>query len=170
MAYMTEWFLPDTRTGSLILDAKGGFDHAQGTRSSAKEEDAPVSYVAPFNLAFNTKLGFFPWLELPENRSRLERFGHAMTGTRQWETKEGVLFGEWSRVRLAVAVVEELWPRIPVGGLAARFCPRRCWRRDWVYLPDRRASPSSCQSGSRGQAASRRDCPCGMSRLPFYHL
>ncbi|OJT12731.1 Sterigmatocystin 8-O-methyltransferase [Trametes pubescens] len=95
MAYMTEWFLPDTRTGSLIVDAKGGFDraHSAETSATAKDEGAAVPHVAPFNLAFDTKLGFFPWLELPENRSRLERFGHAMTGTRQWETKEGVLFG-----------------------------------------------------------------------------
>ncbi|OSC97043.1 S-adenosyl-L-methionine-dependent methyltransferase [Trametes coccinea BRFM310] len=92
MAYMTEWFLPDTRTGSLIVDAKGGFDSAKG-EASASEKKEVVKYVAPFNLAFDTQLGFFPWLELPENRSRLERFGHAMTGTRQWETKEGILFG-----------------------------------------------------------------------------
>ncbi|KAI0364842.1 S-adenosyl-L-methionine-dependent methyltransferase [Pilatotrama ljubarskyi] len=98
MAYMTEWLLPDTRTGSLIVDAKGGFDRdgngqAETQESAAKKESAIVQYTAPFNLAFDTKLGFFPWLELPENRSRLERFGHAMTGTRQWETKEGILFG-----------------------------------------------------------------------------
>ncbi|CDO72696.1 hypothetical protein BN946_scf184985.g116 [Trametes cinnabarina] len=90
MAYMTEWFFPDSRTGSLIVDAKGGFDSAKGETSSNKEV---VYYVAPFNLAFDTQLGFFSWLELPENRPRLERFGHAMTGTRQWETKEGILFG-----------------------------------------------------------------------------
>ncbi|KAI0644813.1 S-adenosyl-L-methionine-dependent methyltransferase [Trametes meyenii] len=89
MAYMTEWFLPDTRTGSLIVDAKGGFDSSQGSKNNL----LATRYTSPFNLAFNTNLGFFPWLELPENRSRLERFGHAMTGTRQWETKEGILYG-----------------------------------------------------------------------------
>ncbi len=109
MAYMTEWFLPDTRTGSLIVDAKGGFDraHSAETSATAKDEGAAVPHVAPFNLAFDTKLGFFPWLELPENRSRLERFGHAMTGTRQWETKEGVLFGQSSRVRLTVVASDD---------------------------------------------------------------
>ncbi|KAI0827576.1 S-adenosyl-L-methionine-dependent methyltransferase [Trametes gibbosa] len=91
MCYMTEWLLPDTRTGSLILDTKGGFDR---TREPIAKEDGGVGqHIAPFNLAFDTQLNFFPWLELPENRSRLERFGHAMTGTRQWETKEGILFG-----------------------------------------------------------------------------
>ncbi|KAI0628454.1 S-adenosyl-L-methionine-dependent methyltransferase [Trametes polyzona] len=96
MAYMTEWFLPDTRTGSLIVDTKGGFGSAQ---PGAAKEGGAANYVAPFNLAFDTQLNFFPWLELPENRSRLERFGHAMTGTRQWETKEGILFGfPWSEL------------------------------------------------------------------------
>ena len=99
MAYMTEWFLPDTRTGSLVLDAKGGFDSSKPGTSDDTKDGAPVKYVCPFNLAFDTQLNFFPWLELPENRGRLERFGHAMTGTRQWETKEGILFGElrWER-------------------------------------------------------------------------
>ncbi|KAH9856853.1 S-adenosyl-L-methionine-dependent methyltransferase [Lenzites betulinus] len=91
MTYMTEWLLPDTRTGSLTVDTKGGFDHAR--EPIAKDAGGAVHYTAPFNLAFDTQLNFFPWLELPENRNRLERFGHAMTGTRQWETKEGILFG-----------------------------------------------------------------------------
>ena len=38
-----------------------------------------------FNVAFDTKLGYFPWLERPENKARLARFGKAVTGTRQWE-------------------------------------------------------------------------------------
>ncbi|KAJ8475167.1 hypothetical protein ONZ51_g6741 [Trametes cubensis] len=99
MAYMTEWFLPDTRTGSLVLDAKGGFGSSKPGTSDDTKDGAPVKYVCPFNLAFDTQLNFFPWLELPENRGRLERFGHAMTGTRQWETKEGILFGfPWSEL------------------------------------------------------------------------
>ena len=38
-----------------------------------------------FNVAFDTKLGYFPWLGRPENKARLARFGKAVTGTRQWE-------------------------------------------------------------------------------------
>ena len=48
---------------------------------------------APFNLAFNTKLGYFPWLELQENVGRFTRFGNAMTATRQWETQNEILRG-----------------------------------------------------------------------------
>ena len=52
-----------------------------------------IRYVAPFNLAFNTQLGFFPWFELPENEGRLSRFGHGMVGTRQGEVKNQILQG-----------------------------------------------------------------------------
>ncbi|KAI0666975.1 S-adenosyl-L-methionine-dependent methyltransferase [Trametes maxima] len=87
-SYMTEWLLPDTRIGSLIVDAKGGFHRTQHTGTDVA---APTPYASPFNLAFDTKLNFFPWLELPENRARLHRFGRAMAGTRQWETTENIL-------------------------------------------------------------------------------
>ncbi|KAI0666974.1 S-adenosyl-L-methionine-dependent methyltransferase [Trametes maxima] len=98
MAYMTEWFLPDTRTGSLPVDAQGGLDSAPDTADDTAK-GAVASFPTTFNLAFNTQLGYFPWLELPENCARLDRFGHAMTGTRQWETTEGVLYGfPWAEV------------------------------------------------------------------------
>ncbi|KAH9888543.1 S-adenosyl-L-methionine-dependent methyltransferase [Cubamyces lactineus] len=78
--YLTEWLLPDTRVGSLSIDATGstGGIHTQ-------------EHPTPFSLAFGTTMGFFQWLELPENRYRLVRFGHAMKGTSQWETKNEVL-------------------------------------------------------------------------------
>ncbi|KAI0737217.1 S-adenosyl-L-methionine-dependent methyltransferase [Daedaleopsis nitida] len=73
---LTDWALPDLTPSPRI-------DTAQ----------AATKWVAPFNLAFNTPLGYFEWLELPENTARFNRFGHAMTGTRQWETKDGILKG-----------------------------------------------------------------------------
>ncbi|KAI0356400.1 S-adenosyl-L-methionine-dependent methyltransferase [Trametes cingulata] len=95
-AYLTEWLLPGTRAGSLMVDAKGGpacsSGGAPGAHGSAN--GAAVRYAAPFNLAFDTELYFFPWAELPENRVRLERFGHAMHGTRYWwERKDEILQG-----------------------------------------------------------------------------
>lgn len=62
--------------------------------ASSETAQATTKWVAPFNLAFNTPLGYFEWLELPENAARFNRFGHAMTGTRQWETKDGILKGK----------------------------------------------------------------------------
>ncbi|KAI0653619.1 S-adenosyl-L-methionine-dependent methyltransferase [Cubamyces menziesii] len=86
MTYMTEWLLPDTRK---VLNARSGkVDHA-----SADQNPNANQYETAFNLAFDTQLTYFPWLETPGNEVRLERFGPAMTGTRQWETEEGILQG-----------------------------------------------------------------------------
>ena len=94
MSCLTEWALPNK--GSLHR-TDTNFDYR-----AAPPEDKSTSisaggqitrYVAPFNLAFNTQLGYFPWLELPENEDRFVRFGHAMTGTRQWEIKNQILQG-----------------------------------------------------------------------------
>ena len=54
-------------------------------------KDGPPA--TPFNKAFGTPLPDYPWLEQPGNERRLARFGHAMTGTRQWEVEENVLSG-----------------------------------------------------------------------------
>ncbi|KAI0324797.1 S-adenosyl-L-methionine-dependent methyltransferase [Cubamyces sp. BRFM 1775] len=97
MAYMTEWLLPDTRKGSLMLDART--DQEPGSETT--------HYDTAFNLAFNTQLNYFPWLETPGNQNRLERFGHAMTGTRQWETKEGILQGfPWATLKPGSVLVD----------------------------------------------------------------
>lgn len=85
---ITDWALPDlTPNGAIDVNFAGD------VQSSGAKEGQVVPWVSPFNLAFNTKLGYFEWLELPENASRFNRFGHAMTGTRQWETKDGILQG-----------------------------------------------------------------------------
>lgn len=49
---------------------------------------------APFNVAFNTKMRYFEWLEKSENAFRLKRFGKAMTGTAGWEVPGSVITGE----------------------------------------------------------------------------
>ncbi|KAI0084943.1 hypothetical protein BDY19DRAFT_466740 [Irpex rosettiformis] len=46
---------------------------------------------APFNVAFNTKMRYFEWLEKSENAFRLKRFGKAMTGTAGWEVPGSVI-------------------------------------------------------------------------------
>ena len=58
--------------------------------------ETPVTrYDTVFNLAFKTQLGYFPWIELPENEGRFARFGHAMVSTRQCETKDEILAGRY---------------------------------------------------------------------------
>ncbi|THH01015.1 hypothetical protein EW026_g1615 [Hermanssonia centrifuga] len=48
---------------------------------------------APFNVAFNTRMRYFEWLEKEENVFRLRRFGKAMTGTGGWEVPGSVIGG-----------------------------------------------------------------------------
>ncbi|KAI9063980.1 S-adenosyl-L-methionine-dependent methyltransferase [Trametes sanguinea] len=99
MAFMTEWLLPDTRTDSVT---QGSADDARGEPS----EDT-TRFFGPFNLAYGTQLDYFSWLESPGNEFRLERFGHAMTGTREWETKEGILYGyPWASLATGSVLVD----------------------------------------------------------------
>ena len=110
---LTEWALPEKRaTGRTDTN----FDYRApppelGAQSAAvngatTKEDAVTRYAAPLNLAFNTQLGYFPWLELPENlKGRFVRFGHAITGTRQWESKNQILQSA-TRNRLSVWIHE----------------------------------------------------------------
>lgn len=86
---MTDALLPNReRAVSLrkLLDHRGGSDTAVN-----------VKYKTPFNLTFRTELGYFEWLELPENKTRLREFGVAMTGTRPWEVVENIIDSTWNR-------------------------------------------------------------------------
>ena len=84
MSYLLEWLLPDTRAGSLVVDAQIGAGPNGGFVKK---------FPTPFHIAFNTELDLYPWLELPENKSRVKRFGHAMTSSRQFEMKDDLLHG-----------------------------------------------------------------------------
>ena len=57
---------------------------------------------APFNVAFDTPLRYFEWLEREGNAFRLKRFGKAMTGTSGWEGPGSVING--MAVAFSVAV------------------------------------------------------------------
>lgn len=58
-------------------------------------EGGPVSgHRAPFNAAFKSKRKYYEWLEEPGNEKRLQRFGHAMTGTGYWELAENIKHGQ----------------------------------------------------------------------------
>ncbi|KAI0695252.1 hypothetical protein BC835DRAFT_965073 [Cytidiella melzeri] len=60
---------------------------------SGKSVTEGSEMYAPFNLAFNTKVRYFEWLEKSENAFRLKRFGKAMTGTGGWEVPGSVVTG-----------------------------------------------------------------------------
>ncbi|RPD58012.1 S-adenosyl-L-methionine-dependent methyltransferase [Lentinus tigrinus ALCF2SS1-7] len=88
-ACITDWALPDL-TPTDAIDVNYALESSSDQAETKSKEN---KWVAPFNLAFNTQLGYFPWLEQPGNEARFNRFGHAMTGTRQWETKNFILQG-----------------------------------------------------------------------------
>ncbi|VDC00539.1 unnamed protein product [Peniophora sp. CBMAI 1063] len=47
--------------------------------------NAQSAYATTFNLALRTRTPYWGWLELPENKHRLARFGRAMGGSAGWE-------------------------------------------------------------------------------------
>ena len=55
-----------------------------------------------FNVAFDTKLGYFPWLERPENKARLSQFGRGMTGARLWEVAENIIGGTHATIPITI--------------------------------------------------------------------
>ncbi|GJE83945.1 O-methyltransferase [Phanerochaete sordida] len=60
-----------------------------------------------FNLAFNTKLSAWQWLETPENAHRLTRFGLAMRGARQATSPDAILDGfGWKSLAQDALVVD----------------------------------------------------------------
>ncbi|TFK81004.1 S-adenosyl-L-methionine-dependent methyltransferase [Polyporus arcularius HHB13444] len=66
-----------------------------------------TGYASPFNLAFDTQLKYYEWLEEPGNESRLRRFGHSMNGTRYWELAENIIHGfTWDKLPQDAVVVD----------------------------------------------------------------
>ena len=89
LSHMTEWALPEQLT-------RASGNPAPPAAMANGEGDMTVKgtrYRAAFNRGLDTELGYFPWLELPENEGRLVRFGHAMVGTRQCEVENEILQG-----------------------------------------------------------------------------
>ncbi|KAI0780347.1 S-adenosyl-L-methionine-dependent methyltransferase [Trametes elegans] len=58
---------------------------------SLKRDESEQPMHAPFNLAFDTGIPYFEWLEKPGNEYRLKRFGPAMTGTAAWEVPGAII-------------------------------------------------------------------------------
>ena len=124
VAHLTEWLLPDTRTESLTTDAKAN-------REQGSAGHLTLSHAAsPFNLAFNTKLGFFEWLELPENHRRHERFGHSMAATCQWEAQGEILQGQLRPMGNEVRYELPCISSVPLGNAAFRRGACGRWGRN----------------------------------------
>ena len=93
LSHMTEWALPEQHSrapGKAALPAPAPGAMVNGACDTTVKGK---SYRSAFNRGLDTELGYFPWLELPENERRLVRFGHAMVGTRQCEVENEILQG-----------------------------------------------------------------------------
>ncbi|KAI0339260.1 hypothetical protein BDW22DRAFT_1431862 [Trametopsis cervina] len=74
---------------------------------SGKNVTEGSEMYAPFNVAFNTKMRYFEWLEKSENSFRFKRFGKAMTGTGGWEVPGSVITGfHWHELPTRSVVVD----------------------------------------------------------------
>ncbi|KAH9896530.1 S-adenosyl-L-methionine-dependent methyltransferase [Cubamyces lactineus] len=75
------------------------------SRTKTTGEEHPMH--APFNVAFNTPLPYFEWLEKPGNEARLRRFGPAMTGTSAWEVPGAIVAAfPWQDMREGALIVD----------------------------------------------------------------
>ena len=79
------------RRADAKFDTASRYPNSNSLIVPLPHQRTPTRYVAPFNLAFNTRLGLFPCPELQENEDGLVRFGHRMVGTCEFETKNEIL-------------------------------------------------------------------------------
>ena len=101
--------------------------------SSTKKAGEEHPMYAPFNVAFDTSLPYFEWLEKPGNEARLRRFGPAMTGTSAWEVPGAIVAGTSDAV-----VCDALRSTVPCSFSVAEYATGcfgcRRWRRYWINI------------------------------------
>lgn len=66
-------------------------DHVFDPKTSFSDEPT----ASPFNAAYATEQGYFPWLANPGNEMRLKRFGAAMAGSRLMFPSDAILQGRF---------------------------------------------------------------------------
>ena len=93
-AYCLPWLIFRTHsTDELFKSAAYLTERYLPTPPHKQKHNEPVMN-APFNVAFNTDMPYFEWLEQPGNELRLKRFGPAMTGTVAWEVPGAIVSGK----------------------------------------------------------------------------
>ena len=100
---------PVNSTDELFKSASYLTDCYLPSSTSRKSTDGAHAMHAPFNVAFNTVIPYFEWLERPGNEARLKRFGPAMTGTAAWEVPGAIIGGQLECTAVC-------------GGAAHRYC------------------------------------------------
>jgi hypothetical protein len=87
---LDEGFKSSSYLTETLLDPE--FGHASEAKKSA------------FSKAFNVEADLWSWLERPDNRLRLVRFGAAMNGLRNMCFRDAILGGRSSRTALQTII------------------------------------------------------------------
>ena len=127
----------------------------------SKQDETASAMHAPFNVAFNTDLPYFEWLEQPGNEHRLKRFGPAMTGTAAWEVPGAIVAGKSSCVIRGRSDDADWARRFPMARSPKRFASRRCRGRHRFYRHATGAhlpTPQVCHSRQTPSCRARDGC------------
>jgi hypothetical protein len=78
--------------------------HAVENLADAKTASSQEPNDAPFNRAFNTRLGLWEWFELPENELRLRQFGKGMDGITNFFPAGHTIHGSHNSIQYAIQI------------------------------------------------------------------
>ena len=91
-----------------------------------------------FNRAHDTKDVMWSWLEHPDNKSHLVRFGAAMNGLKNMVSENAILEGLVTLRSIHHIPLSHFknteFHRIPLGAPSSRFAGCRCRRRRWIAI------------------------------------
>ena len=132
-----------------LLDPELG--HAHATNKTA------------FNKAHNVDEDYWSWLERPDNRLRLARFGAAMNGLGNMTPKDTILEGLIMLRDLAEhqQILKFRHGRVRMGNPPPGFADRRCWRWGGLAVVGARYTLSSASLRGSGPRACRGGCSRG---------
>jgi hypothetical protein len=116
------------------------------------------------NKARNIEGDFWGWLERPDNRLRLARFGSAMNGLRSMSSSDAILEGS---VMLRGFASDHLTSSYRTGRVCLGKSPRglagcRCRRRRWPAVVDTRYPSTASSLRCPGPRVCRRGCSRGI--------
>ena len=114
------------------------------------------------NKALNIEGDFWNFLESPDNRIRLARFGAAMNGLRNMSSADSILEGSLSDVPRGFLgdhlTLDYRDYRVRLGQPPRGLAGRRCWRWGWLAVVGARNTSSASSFHCSGSRVSCRGC------------
>jgi hypothetical protein len=137
---LDEGFKASSYLTETILDPELG--HASAVNKTA------------FNKAHNVDEDFWTWIERPDQRLRLARFGAGMNGVGNMAPKDAILEGPVTLRSLADhdLISRNQTGRVRLGKASRRLADRRCWRWRGLAVVDAcqpSPAPSLCRPRPR---------------------